>query len=310
MAFCLLDIDHFKLVNDSHGHQMGDTALRCFAQAVRARLRGSDVFGRMGGEEFGLVLPATDAAGAARLAEGVRAAVEAMELSDAQGRRIALTVSAGVVVAASDSGLSATRLYMLADGALYRARTSGATACRWRKIRRKTPARRRAALSRAGTRYRRRLSPATSPDSMTVSSSTSASAALQVRRLHQILLWPLRLMPLDRGEPGAPRRPWELLAGSPDSRWRELVDEYTGGAENFHERHYQEFVTFLPLCSASSTARARSRLHAGDASAESAMKVYRRHDVKGLRLRLREGGEALSLSVIHVDLYSSSTWTW
>ncbi len=125
VAFCLLDIDHFKHVNDSFGHQAGDTVLRTFAQTVRNRLRASDVVGRMGGEEFGMLLPATDAPGAARIAELVRAAVEALEFADPQGKPFKLTVSAGVVVAASNSGLSATRLYMLADGALYRAKALG-----------------------------------------------------------------------------------------------------------------------------------------------------------------------------------------
>ncbi|WP_077038155.1 diguanylate cyclase [Pelomonas sp. KK5] len=125
VAFCLLDIDHFKRVNDCHGHQGGDEVLRAFADAVRGRLRASDVLGRMGGEEFALVLPATDAPGALRLTEGVRLAVEQMAVQAGDGRRIAVTVSAGVVVAASNSGLSATRLYMLADGALYDAKRGG-----------------------------------------------------------------------------------------------------------------------------------------------------------------------------------------
>ena len=125
LSFCLLDIDHFKRVNDEFGHQAGDMVLRGFAQAVRSRLRASDVFGRMGGEEFALVLPATDGPGALRLAELVRMTVEQMSLADEQGRPIRVTVSIGVVVAASDSGLSATRLYMLADGALYRAKHCG-----------------------------------------------------------------------------------------------------------------------------------------------------------------------------------------
>ena len=61
----------------------------------------------------------------------------------------------------------------------------------------------------------------------------------QVRHLRQVLLWPLRLMPLPAG---TGERPWELLTPN----WREEVDEYTGDAEDFHERHYNEFVTFLP----------------------------------------------------------------
>ena len=125
VAFALLDLDHFKQINDRYGHVAGDNALRAFAAEVRSRLRSSDVLGRMGGEEFGLVLPATDAPGAARLLEQVRAAVEALEISCPNGERFQMTVSAGVVVAASDSGLTDNRLYMLADRALYRAKDLG-----------------------------------------------------------------------------------------------------------------------------------------------------------------------------------------
>ncbi len=103
----------------------GDTALRAFATEVRARLRSSDVLGRMGGEEFGLLLPATDAPGALRLLEQVREAVELLVISAPGGERFGMTVSIGVVVAASDSGLTDNRVYMKADRALYRAKGQG-----------------------------------------------------------------------------------------------------------------------------------------------------------------------------------------
>jgi len=125
VAFALLDLDHFKQINDRYGHAAGDQALRAFSAAVKLRLRGSDVLGRMGGEEFGLVLPMTDAPGAQRLVEQVRAAVEALTLQTSEGVSFGMTVSAGVVVAASDSGLNASRVYMLADRELYRAKALG-----------------------------------------------------------------------------------------------------------------------------------------------------------------------------------------
>jgi diguanylate cyclase (GGDEF)-like protein len=125
VAFALLDLDLFKQINDCYGHQAGDAALRAFAAEVRSRLRSSDVLGRMGGEEFGLLLPATDEVGATRLVEQVRAAVEALDLSCPQGQHFRLTVSIGVAVAAPDSNLSADRLYMQADRALYRAKAQG-----------------------------------------------------------------------------------------------------------------------------------------------------------------------------------------
>lgn len=125
LAFALLDLDHFKQINDRHGHRAGDDALCAVVQAIRQRLRAADVLGRMGGEEFGLVLPMTDEPGALRLLDEVREAIARLALQDAQGQPISLSVSAGVAVAAVGSGLSADQLYLLADQALYRAKHGG-----------------------------------------------------------------------------------------------------------------------------------------------------------------------------------------
>ncbi|QPF75739.1 hypothetical protein G8A07_24370 [Roseateles sp. DAIF2] len=116
----------------------------------------------------------------------------------------------------------------------------------------------------------------------------------RLRRLHQILLWPLRLMPIGDA-PGAPARPWELLLAAPEQPWREVVDEYTGETARFHERHYQEFVTFLPYV--------QRFLYGEGRGGEAGMKVLRRDDVAGLRLRTRPDAPRLTLEVIHVDLY-------
>src|SRR5437870_10849875 len=70
----------------------------------------------------------------------------------------------------------------------------------------------------------------------------STVPAVPVRHFRQVLLWPLRLMPVE-GQPGPP---WHLLRDMPGSPWQEVVDEYTGQAGGFHERHYNEFVAFLP----------------------------------------------------------------
>jgi len=126
--------------------------------------------------------------------------------------------------------------------------------------------------------------------------SENNAVSPRVQRLHQILLWPLRLMPIGDA-PGAPRRPWERLAAVADSPWREVADEYTGGPQNFHERHYQEFVTFLPYV---------QRFLYGEGAeggAGSGMKVFRRHDVRRLRVQTRPQDAPLLLEVVHVDLY-------
>lgn len=123
VGFVMLDLDHFKRVNDRHGHVVGDNVLRAVAACARARLRGSDVLGRLGGEEFGLVLPATGAAGAKHLAEQVRLAVEALELQGDGGQPLRVTLSAGVAEA-SRSDTPETLMH-LADKALYQAKQKG-----------------------------------------------------------------------------------------------------------------------------------------------------------------------------------------
>ncbi len=125
LAFVLLDLDHFKQVNDRHGHPTGDAVLQAFAQAVRSRLRASDVFGRTGGEEFGLVLPGTDVAGARWLVEAVRREVEALHVINRDGAPVQVTVSAGVAVADAHSQLTGDRLYGQADQSLYEAKRAG-----------------------------------------------------------------------------------------------------------------------------------------------------------------------------------------
>ncbi len=129
VAFVLLDLDHFKLVNDQHGHRTGDAVLRGFASVVRGRLRASDVLGRTGGEEFGLVLPATDAAGARWLVEDIRRAVEAMDVANSAGVPVKVTVSAGLAVADAQAdaagAVTGDRLYGQADQSLYEAKRAG-----------------------------------------------------------------------------------------------------------------------------------------------------------------------------------------
>jgi diguanylate cyclase (GGDEF)-like protein len=121
-CLCLLDIDFFKRVNDTWGHSAGDTVLRAFAGTVQGLVRGSDSFGRYGGEEFLLMLPETPAADAMVLAERVRAAIEKMRCIDG-GSEIALTVSIGVAEYRMGEAIGLT--VGRADEALYLAKSSG-----------------------------------------------------------------------------------------------------------------------------------------------------------------------------------------
>src|SRR6202012_4627896 len=86
LTCAVLDIDHFKLVNDTYGHAVGDTVLTAVVQACKNALRGSDVVGRIGGEEFGILLPHTDLARGMAALEKVRAAVAALQIEVPDGK--------------------------------------------------------------------------------------------------------------------------------------------------------------------------------------------------------------------------------
>jgi diguanylate cyclase (GGDEF)-like protein len=124
VPFCvaLFDLDHFKAVNDGHGHAAGDEVLKAFAASVRAAMRDSDVFGRYGGEEFLLILNATAPATARVALERIRAGLAAVDWAPiAPG--IALTVSVGV--AGFRAGEPVAQLLNRADGGLYEAKRAG-----------------------------------------------------------------------------------------------------------------------------------------------------------------------------------------
>ena len=126
-ALLMVDIDHFKRVNDHYGHLAGDHVLRHIVGVLRQRLRASDVLGRYGGEEFMVLLPSTDLHGAAQLAEQLRQAVQATPC-EWQGQRIAFTVSIGVAASAdtpADPSRTSEALLQAADQALYRAKDDG-----------------------------------------------------------------------------------------------------------------------------------------------------------------------------------------
>ena len=122
IALMMLDLDHFKRLNDGFGHACGDEALRVFADTARGVLRDHDLMGRLGGEEFALALPGTSLEGALHAAERLRIAVaEAPLLSCAGSYR--MTVSIGLVMI--DSGEELTAALARADHALYVAKTGG-----------------------------------------------------------------------------------------------------------------------------------------------------------------------------------------
>lgn len=122
-SLLMFDLDHFKSINDSWGHDAGDAVLRHFTQVIRENdRRSSHVFGRYGGEEFLLVLPGANERDALSLAERLRTSVAASPASF-EGRPIAFTTSIGIATACSDSGLQ--QLISEADGAMYRAKAAG-----------------------------------------------------------------------------------------------------------------------------------------------------------------------------------------
>jgi diguanylate cyclase (GGDEF)-like protein len=118
-ALVVFDVDHFKRINDSFGHAAGDRALQDLARVVEAAKRRSDVFGRIGGEEFAVILPDTDAAGAATFAGHLR-----MKLAEPEATARAMTVSLGVTDDAG-AGRSVRDLLHSADRALYAAKRAG-----------------------------------------------------------------------------------------------------------------------------------------------------------------------------------------
>lgn len=124
LAVMMVDVDHFKQVNDRWGHQAGDAVLRSVAHALHQRVRAQDLVGRYGGEEFLLVLPGTHYEGALQLAQHLCAAVEASPCVWGQDS-IPVTVSIGVFAGCLPPGVQSDQLLQAADSALYRAKAAG-----------------------------------------------------------------------------------------------------------------------------------------------------------------------------------------
>jgi diguanylate cyclase (GGDEF)-like protein len=128
LAIAMLDIDRFKVINDTHGHLVGDQVLKEIARMLTSQLRDYDLAGRFGGEEFSLLLPQIRSVNAIRLAERIRSSIAAMSIiapGAVGGERVQVTVSIGV--AALDAGTDRTfsQLMSAADAALYRAKGGG-----------------------------------------------------------------------------------------------------------------------------------------------------------------------------------------
>lgn len=122
LAVVALDLDHFKAINDLHGHEAGDEVLQRFSETVRSCLGGEDLFARLGGEEFVVVLPDRTADSARRMAERIRAEVEALEFA-AHSPALQVTVSLGVGTAPGSHPFPT--LMRIADQALYQAKRLG-----------------------------------------------------------------------------------------------------------------------------------------------------------------------------------------
>ncbi|HPT49704.1 MAG TPA: CorA family divalent cation transporter [Accumulibacter sp.] len=131
--------------------------------------------------------------------------------------------------------------------------------------------------------------------------ATSETPEPRVRHFRQILLWPLQLMPLP---PDCPvDNHYQLLQqAGPDNPWRELVDEFSGTPGEFQERHYSEFVTFLPYVQRFLYGEGGGGDHAS-ATGESPIRVFRRHDLAKVRMTFKEGGETIDFDIVHLDLY-------
>jgi diguanylate cyclase (GGDEF)-like protein len=127
LSVALIDIDHFKAVNDTHGHLVGDTVLRAVTDAIREDLRSYDIAGRFGGEEFVVLLPQARESDAISIAERLRTRVAAMAIpiaEDKPGEHVRLTISVGVA-SLTEHTSELTDLMAAADAAMYIAKQSG-----------------------------------------------------------------------------------------------------------------------------------------------------------------------------------------
>lgn len=125
ISLMVIDLDHFKAINDAYGHLVGDAVLREFSGRLRSRLRAADMFGRVGGDEFGVILSETAANGALSLAEELRRTCEALEVPGLNNPLQRISSSIGVATTFPDATVTLESLYAMADKALYDAKHLG-----------------------------------------------------------------------------------------------------------------------------------------------------------------------------------------
>ncbi len=123
LAIAVLDLDHFKQVNDQHGHAVGDYILKMFAQILKAQRRASDFVARFGGEEFVIIFPNTNVAGAMNFLERLRKSVEEALCIQVSDKELCVTVSIGVAQLNTED--TTESLFKRADNALYVAKEAG-----------------------------------------------------------------------------------------------------------------------------------------------------------------------------------------
>ena len=124
-ALVLADVDHFKQINDTFGHVLGDKVLRSIAGIFRDSIKGRDIAARIGGEEFALLLPQTTLEGARTVAEQIRSTISRGRICRDQNRETIGTITVSLGVAAGAPGESLDTLMFRADQALYAAKRAG-----------------------------------------------------------------------------------------------------------------------------------------------------------------------------------------
>ena len=125
LSILLIDIDHFKRINDKHGHQAGDQVIKTLAKTLAENVKGRDTTARYGGEEFAIILPATTLTDAMRVAENIRASIESLRLTSINRNEDLGRITACIGVATYQFGEPLTRVIERADLALYLAKANG-----------------------------------------------------------------------------------------------------------------------------------------------------------------------------------------